>query len=175
MKIDITKIEGYADMSPEDKVKALEGFEMPEPDSKEITRLRDALTKSNSEAADYKRQLRARQTDEEAAAQKAAENQAKMEQELAELRKEKSISVTKAKYLALGYPEEMAQQSAEALYGNDLDTVFDNQKKFVDEVRKSASADALKAQPGLSSGKGLGSEGGEDDELRAAMGLPPKQ
>ena len=31
-KIDISKIEGYADMSAEEKLAALEGLEIPEPD-----------------------------------------------------------------------------------------------------------------------------------------------
>lgn len=31
-KIDVTQIEGYAEMSAEDKLKALEGFDIPDPD-----------------------------------------------------------------------------------------------------------------------------------------------
>jgi hypothetical protein len=31
-KIDVTKIEGYADMTPEEKLKALEGYDVPDPD-----------------------------------------------------------------------------------------------------------------------------------------------
>lgn len=174
MKIDTSKIDGYAEMSAEDKVKALEGLDLPSSDA-EIKRLRDALTKSNSEAADYKKQLRAKQTDEEAAAQKAADDRAKMEAELAELRKDKTISTNKAKYLSLGYPEDMAQKSAEALFNGDLDTVFENSRKFVDQVKQTAGAESLKSQPGLSNGKGLGNEGNETDAvLRSAMGLPPQ-
>ena len=31
-KIDVTKIEGYANMTAEEKLKALEGYSIPEPD-----------------------------------------------------------------------------------------------------------------------------------------------
>ena len=31
-KIDVSKIEGYAEMSAEDKLKALEAFDIPDPD-----------------------------------------------------------------------------------------------------------------------------------------------
>ena len=53
MKIDTSKIEGYQEMTAEDKIVALEGYEMeaPEPEAKEVQRLREALSKSNREAA----------------------------------------------------------------------------------------------------------------------------
>ena len=52
MKIDTTKIEGYADMSPEQKLAALEGYDMdvPAPDTSEIQRLKEAVSRANSEA-----------------------------------------------------------------------------------------------------------------------------
>lgn len=32
MKLDLTKIEGYENMTPEEKLKALEGYDVPDPD-----------------------------------------------------------------------------------------------------------------------------------------------
>lgn len=54
MKIDLTKIEGYDAMTPEEKIAALEAFQYDDHES-EVQRLRAALTKSNSDAADWKR------------------------------------------------------------------------------------------------------------------------
>ena len=85
MKIDTSRIDGYQNMTVEEKLAALEGFELeaPPPDDKEIQRLKDALSKSNSEAADYKRQLRAKMTDDEAKAAEEARRAALEEREKA--------------------------------------------------------------------------------------------
>ena len=56
---------------------ALEGIEMPTDNSAEVERLKNALTKSNSEAADYKKQLRDKMSAEEA---KAKEDSDKFEE-----------------------------------------------------------------------------------------------
>ena len=58
MKIDVSKISGYAEMSAEEKVKALEAFESEEKqtkDSDEVIKLKEALNKATSEAAQNKR------------------------------------------------------------------------------------------------------------------------
>ena len=49
-------------MSLEDIEKALEGIEMPTDGTAEIERLKAALSKSNSEAADFRKQLREKQS-----------------------------------------------------------------------------------------------------------------
>lgn len=53
-KIDTSKIEGYAEMTPEQKLAALEGFEY-EDNSAELEKQKNALSKANSEAAEWKR------------------------------------------------------------------------------------------------------------------------
>lgn len=53
-KIDTSKIEGYANMTPEQKLAALEGFEY-EDNSAELEKQKNALSKANSEAAEWKR------------------------------------------------------------------------------------------------------------------------
>ena len=65
MKIDTSTINGYAEMSAADKLKALEAYEFEAPaqkDDGEVTRLKAALSKANSEASDWKKQLREKQT-----------------------------------------------------------------------------------------------------------------
>ena len=50
-KIDTSKIEGYADMTPEQKLAALEGYEY-EDNAAELEKQKNALSKANSEAAE---------------------------------------------------------------------------------------------------------------------------
>ena len=54
------KITGYAEMSAEEKLKALEEFEIetPKDSNEEVTKLKAALSKANSDAAEWKRQFR---------------------------------------------------------------------------------------------------------------------
>ena len=181
-KIDTSSIEGYDGMTPEQKIAALEGFEFktPEPaadSAAELQRMKNAVSKANSEAAEYKRQLRAHQSEEEVKAAQEKELREKLEQELESLRTEKAISALTASYLGLGYGEDMAKANAQALHDRDYQTVFANQKKFLEDLKKSAAADALKAQPDLTQGASMSGDAAEAqimDELRRRMSLPPK-
>ena len=56
-KIDVTQIEGYAEMSAEDKLKALEGFDIPDPDYSGYVK-KDVFDKTASELAGVKKQLK---------------------------------------------------------------------------------------------------------------------
>ena len=80
-KIDVSKIEGYSEMSAEDKLKALEAYEFETPapkESEETTRLKAALSKANSESAEWKRQLREKQTESERAEAERKERDAQV-------------------------------------------------------------------------------------------------
>lgn len=180
MKIDTSKIEGYQEMTAEDKIVALEGYEMeaPEPEAKEVQRLRDALSKSNREAAEYKRQLRAKMTDDEAKAAEDALAREALENELASLRKDKAVSGYQAKFLSLGYDADSAATAAAALQAGEFDKVFETQASFIEAAKKAAVAGALDKQPDLSLGDRFGKDAKEKSELeqlRKYMGLPPTE
>ena len=53
-KIDITKIEGYDKMTPEEKLAALEAFEY-EDNFSELEKYKNAASKANSEAAEWRK------------------------------------------------------------------------------------------------------------------------
>ena len=57
MKIDVKKIEGYKDLSLEDKLKALESFEIPDPDYSGYVK-KDLFDKTASELAEKKKELK---------------------------------------------------------------------------------------------------------------------
>ena len=126
---------------------ALEGIEMPTDNSAEIDRLKKALSKSNTEAADYKKQLREKMTEEEIKAKEDAEKYEAIVKERDALLREKTVASHKAKYLALGYDEKLADDTAEAMVSGDLDKVFANQKKHIESVEKKIRAEEIKKTP----------------------------
>ena len=149
MNIDVTTIPGYAEMSAEEKVAALEGysFEAPKPDSAEVDKLKQAVSKANSEAAEWKRKHNALLSDDEKKRQESQEAFEKMEAELASLRKEKVIAEHKAKFLSLGYEEDLALQTASALADGDMSKVFTNMAAFIETHDKAVLAQNMKSTP----------------------------
>lgn len=178
MKIDVTKIEGYAEMSAEDKLKALEEYEfdVPKDNSAEISNLKDALSKANSQAAEYKRAWREKQTEAERAEAERAEREKAVEDELRQLRRDKTVSGYIAQCLALGYTQDLAARAAEAMAdGNNAD-IFACQQEFLEMKQKEIEANALNKQPTLTVGSPPTAKVAEAEaynKLRKAWGLPP--
>ena len=141
-------------MSVEDIEKALEGIEKPVDNSAEIERLKTALSKSNAEAADYRKQLREKMSTEEIKAKEDAEKIEELIKERDALLREKTVASYKAKYLALGYDEALATETAEALANGEYDKVFASQKKHIDTEGKRIRAEVLKETPPPEGGTG---------------------
>ena len=175
MKIDWTSFEGYSeDMSAEDKLALLEKQKSdPDPpapadDSKNVppgghkkddpapaahnTSAEKVIAKSQfdklaSELAAAKKQLRAKMSEDEA---KELDRQQEIEsakQELEQLRKEKTLTTYKASFLSLGYDDELASETADALAEGDMDAVFANMKKYGTNIEKALRAKILKETP----------------------------
>lgn len=154
-KIDTTKIEGYDTMTPEQKLAALEAFEY-EDNAAEVERLKQAGSKANSQAAEWKKKYNEKLSEEERKKAEDAEALTKMQQELDELRKSKQVSDFKAQYIAQGYSEALASETAQAMADGDTAKVFANGKKFLEEYAKTVKADALKSTPKPPAGSGAG-------------------
>ena len=144
---DLLKDTYKEDMSAEDIIKALEEVELPADNSAELERLKNALSKSNSEAADYKRQLKEKMSAEELKAKEDADKWSEMEEKYNALLKKDAISTNKTKLLALGYEEALADETAEAMANGELDKVFANQKKHIESVEKRIKSEILKDTP----------------------------
>ena len=179
MRIDTAKIEGYAEMSAEDKLKALEEYEFETPAPKEndeVTKLKAALSKANSDAAEWKRQFREKQTEAERAEAERKEREAAVEDELRTLRRDKSVSGYVAQYLALGYTQELALKAAEATADNDAATIMSCQQEYLAAKTKELEAAALNKQPTLTPGAPPTAKQAEEEatnKLRQHFGLPP--
>jgi len=179
MRIDTTKIENYAEMSAEDKLKALEAyeFEVPAPkESDEVNKLKTALSKANSDAAEWKRQFREKQTEQERTEAERKEREAAVEEELRTLRRDKTISGYVANCLALGYAQDLALRAAEAMADNNAAEIMACQQEFLDAKTKEIEANALNKQPSLTTGAPPTAKVAEAEALnkqRALWGLPP--
>lgn len=150
--------EAYKEGMTEDEISAaLE--KKNQGDTAEITRLKNALNKANTEAAEYKKQLRGKQSEEEA---KEAERKAEYEKvmaENAELKRSKNIADRKAKLLGLGYEEKLAEETATAMIDGDLDKVLTNQGTFLEAQKKAIEQGAMRKTPRPAAG---GSDGSDD-------------
>ena len=152
-KIDTSKIEGYETMTAEEKLAALEAMEIEEPDFSDYVK-KDIANKYASEAAGYKKQLRERMSEEEAAKEKAAEDLAAVMAELETLRSEKAVSEYTAQFMGLGYDEALAKATATALQNGDMSAMFKNHAKFVSEREKALKTELLKTTPTPPAGDG---------------------
>lgn len=141
-------------MSVEEIETALKDIDLPTDNSAEIDRLKAALSKSNSEAADFKKQLREKMSAEEIKAKEDAEKMEALIKERDALLREKTIATYKASYLSLGYEENLALATAEALANGELNKVFANQKKHNEAIEKKIRADVLNETPKPEGGNG---------------------
>lgn len=154
-KIDTTRIEGYDKMTPEQKIAALEAFNTPDPDYTGWVK-KDLYDKAASDAASWKKKHNELLSDDEKKKQEQEDKFASMEKELSELREAKRVSEFKAKFIAQGYDEVLAEDTAKAMADGDSAKVFANQQKFLDEFAKQVKADALKKTPKPTPGAGGG-------------------
>lgn len=152
-KIDITKIEGYDKMTPEEKLAALEAFEY-EDNSTELEKYKNAASKANSEAAEWRKKHNALLSEEEQKKQANEEELTTLRAKVEAMEKEKLIAGYKAQYLAIGYDEALADATAKALADGDTAKVFANQKKFLETHDKTLKADLLKDTPTPPAGDG---------------------
>jgi len=148
MNIDVTKIEGYENMTPEEKVEALEKFEyeIPEPDySGYISKKR--FDEVASEVAEWKRKHNALLSEEEQKKIAHDEELAELRKEVEENRKERTLAEHKAQYISVGYDEELAEDTARATIEGDIGRVFSNHKKFLDAHDKALETRLLAKTP----------------------------
>ena len=177
-KIDTKSIEGFDAMTAEEKLNALLGYEFEAPkadESAELTRVRNALNKASSECADYKKQLRERQTEAEREAADRLERENALQEELKAYKVRERVSTYKAQLMSVGYDAETAEVMANALPEGVSDDFFAKQKSFLEGQRQKIVTETLNNQPGLSVGTpptAAQAETEQENVWRKHMGLP---
>lgn len=183
MAIDWEKLEGYReDMTAEEKLSLLENREStqkqePAPAPKDMKGYisKAQFDKVASDLAAANKKLRAKMTEEEQKESERLAQQEAIEQELKQLRHEKTVSTYKANYLSLGFDGDLAVDSAEAMADNDMERVFANLKKHTEALKKSLTAEIMKNTPVPPAGDEQNADLKKQKELamlRRSMGLP---
>ena len=176
-KIDPSKIEGFDNLSADEKVAALlnQEIEVEQTEPADVTKLKTSLSKANSEAAEYRRLLREKQTEAERAEADRAEREKALQDELASYRDKERISSYKAQLMSAGVDSETADLMAKSLPEGVQDEYFLATKSFLDNQRQKLLTESINKQPGLSVGTpptAAQAEREEENLLRKRMGLP---
>ena len=169
MKIDVTKIEGYSDMTIEQKVKALEEFELPNADYRGYVK-KDLFDRTASELASVKKELKSKLSDEENANRDAEQKVQELRDKYEKLEREYNISKATANFLALGYDDTLAAETAEAYVDGDTEKVFGNQQKAMAVFAKKIRTEALKDTP-----KPTGDGNGKSMTLETLRNMSPQE
>ena len=178
-KIDVASIEGYESMTAEEKIAALEAYEIEVPapkESDEVVKLKNALSNANSQAAEWKRQYRSTLDEKERAEAERAEAEKAKDERLRELERKITVGDYLANCLSLGYDKELAQRAAEAMADNDAAAIMECQREFLEAKTKELEAAALNKQPTLTAGApptATEAEKAAQNKTRSYFGLPP--
>lgn len=117
-------------------------------------KLKKSLDKASSEANDYKKKWKSTQTQAEQEAMEKEEEDKRVREELANLKRENEINKQAKSYLALGYSEDDAIKCSQALLDGNTDELFRIQKKFLEEQRLTIKSEKQKAMSNPPSGNG---------------------
>lgn len=120
----------------------------------EIATLKAQMQKANSEAAKYKNELKSYKSEDQQKKEEQESELATLRETVETLQKEKKVSELKANYLSMGYSEELATDTANALAEGDIAKVFANQKQFNTELENSVKANLIKGVPAPTGGTG---------------------
>ena len=120
----------------------------------EIEKLKRAQEKAASDAADWKKKYNATLTDAQKAAQEKAEKEAERQEQFDKLLKENTVNKLSKNFLKLGYPEDKAEEAANAQYDGDTETLFRIQSEVQESLIKQKEAEWLKSRPPVTTGAG---------------------
>jgi len=157
--MDTSKINGYETMTAEEKVAALESYNVPAPDYSGYVK-KEQFDKAASEASEWKKKHNALLSEDERKKAESDEELTKMREELASMKRDKLISEHKAEFISIGYDDELATESAESFANGEITKVFANMKRFLENHDKALKAELMKSTP--TPPAGVGNDSGLD-------------
>lgn len=132
---------------------------------------KNAITKSNGEAAEWKRKFRERQTAEEQAADAKREAEALQHEQMETIKKELNVLKATNRYLKQGMDEKLAKECAELEADNDMENLMTKISAHYaaqkDNEIKSWQEEYLKSRPDIKAGNGEDGEPEEDPFIKA--------
>lgn len=145
-KIDVSGIEGYADMSAEDKVKALEGFEFSE-NTDELTKYKNLVSQRNTEVGNLNKRIKELEAAQDGKMSEADKTISELQATVEELTKTNTFNSLKATYIGMGYSDELASERAQAEVDGERTKAAEVERKFIEAHDKAIKADLLKDTP----------------------------
>ena len=132
---------------------------------------KNAITKSNGEAAEWKRKFQARQTAEEKEADAKREAEELQQKEISDLRKELSTMKAIARYRGMGMDEKTATECAALEVENNNDGLMAKIAALMtsreEAAAKKAQEELLASRPDIKAGNGEDGEPEEDPFIKA--------
>ena len=136
-----------------------------------VQQYKNAITKSNSEAAEWKRKFQARQTAEEKEADAKREAEELQQKEISDLRRELSTMRAIARYRGMGMDEKMATECAALEVENNNDGLMAKIAALMtsreEAAAKKAQEELLASRPDIKAGNGEDGEPEEDLFIKA--------
>jgi len=117
-------------------------------------REKQALDKSLKQVGDLTKQLRAKQTEDEIAAEEKQAAEEERNEYVAGLEAYKRENEAKERYLLQGMSADLAKKAAAAEVAGDMDALADIQKQHTEAVRKADRAEWMKSRPDARVGDG---------------------
>ena len=167
--ISTENIAGFDEMTPEQKVEALLGVEIPEQVDLSGYVKKSVFDAKAAEASNLSKQLKGKMSEDEQ--RKAAEDEAKqaeaqkfadLESKYNELLKNSTLKEHTISLTGLGFDEKLAGETATAIVDGDATKLFANMKKFLESYRKSIEKELMDKTPGVS---GNGGQNQSEDDL----------
>lgn len=122
----------------------------------ENKRLKNAIDKASSDAADWKKKYRATLSEKERLDLEKAEREAQLQAEFEQLKRENTINKMAKSFIGMGYSEEQAIKAAEAQLDGDFEEFTRIQSAFLAARDKQKEAEWMKKMPTPPAGHGEG-------------------
>lgn len=152
-RIDISKIENFENLDADALRKAITELEVDD-NAKELSELKTQVQKllkakddATSQAAEFKRELREKQTEAERAEAERLEELNRLKTENETFRQNALLSEYKAQALSMGYSDELANKRAEAMAKGDFTAMAEVDKAFIVAHDREMEANAIKNTP----------------------------
>lgn len=167
--ISTESIAGFDEMTPEQKVEALLGVEIPEQVDLSGYVKKSVFDAKAAEASNLSKQLKGKMSEDEQ--RKAAEEEAKqaeaqkfadLESKYQELLKNSTLKEHTISLTGLGFDEKLAGETANAIVDGDASKLFANMKKFLENYRKAVEKELMDKTPGPGGNAG---KAGDDEDL----------
>lgn len=148
MKIDVTTIDGYAEMTEAEKLAVLENYEydIPQPDYTGYIK-KDMYDKLSSEIAKIKKERDALLSEDEKNKLAYNEEVETLRQKVADMERDTKLAEIKSNYISMGYDDELALDTAQATVDGDNAKIIANLKKFLDAHDKAFEANLMAKTP----------------------------